>query len=91
MVEDLDLREHLQQLHKELAQTETVDEKSRVLLTEVLDDIRGVLDRSGDDATRGPLRLSERLAEATRDWETSHPVLATAVGRVADTLSNLGI
>jgi len=38
-----------------------------------------------------PESLSKRLEAMTREWETSHPTLAAAVGRVMDTLSNMGI
>ena len=35
--------------------------------------------------------LRDRLTELTRHFEGSHPNLAAAVGRVVDTLANLGI
>jgi len=85
------LREHLEELHSELASTEAVDDRSRELLGEVLGDIQTLLDRSGPDRDQEPEGLGERLRDATRQFEETHPKLAAAVGRVVNALSNLGI
>ena len=85
------LRERLEELHAELASTESVDDQSMELLGSVLDDIRTLLDRADDAPAEEPEGLVERLREATRQFEETHPTLAAAVGRVMDTLSNLGI
>ncbi|MDH3212261.1 MAG: DUF4404 family protein [Myxococcales bacterium] len=85
------LRERLEELHAELASTESVDDRSMELLGSVLDDIRTLLDRADDAPAEEPEGLVERLREATRQFEETHPTLAAAVGRVMDTLSNLGI
>lgn len=85
-----ELRERLEQLHRELERTGSVDGGSRALLREILDDIRDLLERS--EASRHThLSLVERLGEAAREFEESHPRLAATVGRVADALANLGI
>ena len=87
-----ELRERLQSLHEEFENIDSVDQEARELLSDLLADIQSILDRSSDAAaTHTPASLSKRLEEATRDWETSHPTLAAAVGRVMDTLSNMGI
>jgi hypothetical protein len=85
------LREHLEELHSELESTEAVDDRSRELLGEILGDIQTLLDRSGEAPVDEPEGLVDRLREATRNFEESHPTLAAAVGRVVDALSNLGI
>ena len=85
------LREHLEELHSQLASTEAVDDRSRELLGEILSDIQTLLDRSDDAPNDEPEGLVDRLREATRNFEESHPTLAAAVGRVVDALSNLGI
>ncbi len=85
------LREHLEHLQSELESTETVDDSSRELLGEVLGDIQTLLDRSSQDRSQEPEGLVERLRDATRQFEETHPTLAAAVGRVMDALSNLGI
>ena len=87
-----ELRERLQRLHEELENTDSVDDDARELLGSLLADIQSLLDRSSDaDAAHTPGSLSKRLEAATREWETSHPTLSAAVGRVMDTLSNMGI
>ena len=85
------LREHLERLHTELEETDSVDDEARRLLAEVMQDIRAVLDRSDYEPASSNPSLADRLAEATQRFEESHPALAATVGRVADTLSNLGI
>jgi hypothetical protein len=85
------LRENLERLHAELASTEAVDDRSRELLGEILGEIQALLDRSGEEANHEPEGLIDRLRDATRSFEETHPKLATAVGRVVDALSNLGI
>ena len=89
MVTEPELREHLKQLHEELEAAESVDPESRALMADLLDDIHALL---GDaDAGSSRQSLVDRLGEATRSFETTHPTLATTVGRVMDTLANLGI
>jgi hypothetical protein len=82
------LHETLEQLHDELEQTRSLDPDSRAQLEELLVEIRALLDRSGggDHAS-----FVERLRQATRHFEESHPTLTAAVGRVADALANMGI
>jgi hypothetical protein len=85
------LREHLEALHSELASTPSVDERSKQLLEEVLTDIHGLLERTEPAAEDEHQSLGDRLREATRHFEDSHPTVSAAVGRVVDALSNLGI
>ena len=91
---DRELRSQLSQLHDALEETPTVDASSRDLLVEILDDIQRLLESSGDDTDEDESlaeRAGERLGDAVREFEEQHPTLATAIGRIADTLSNLGI
>lgn len=85
------LRERLEELHRELEATEAVeDESARRLLEELMEEIREVLERSEDsDERHAP--LLERLQEATVRFEESHPGLARTAARVVDALSALGI
>ena len=84
-----ELREHLVQLHDELEGTDSVDLESRELLSSLLDDIHSLLGDEGDATSRQS--LVDRLGDATRRFETTHPTLATTGGRGMDTLANLGI
>jgi hypothetical protein len=40
---------------------------------------------------RGPSPFIERLREAVRAFETTHPTLTHAIGGVADALAGMGI
>jgi hypothetical protein len=90
VTDDSALRQRLEELHRELELTETVDAGSRELLHEVLRDMTELLERSGE-TQHTHQSLAQRLALAARDFEESHPKLFATVGRVVDTLANLGI
>jgi predicted component of type VI protein secretion system len=83
-----ELERQLEELHAELARTQSVDPKSRELLADVRRDIETVLARSQEPA---PASLRERLEAAIAHFETSHPVLTATMGRVMDQLANMGI
>jgi Mg2+ and Co2+ transporter CorA len=80
------LREKLAELHAALQDASSLDEESREALREVMDDIRGALERGHKHES-----LVERLREAVDRFEGTHPALTEAAGRVIDALSNLGI
>ncbi len=86
---DQHLRDTLEHLHKELQQAGGVDDRSRELLRDVMDDIHAILDPSAPEARPGS--LVERLREAVDDFEESHPAVTEAVGRVVDALAKMGI
>jgi hypothetical protein len=83
-----ELERRLEDLHAELARTQSVDAKSRALLSDVQRDIDSVLERSDPRSHRS---LRERLEAAIEHFETSHPVLTATMGRVMDQLANMGI
>ncbi len=85
-----ELRQRLEELHRELEATETVDAAARELLRKVLLDMAELLERSGE-TQHTEQSLAERLGEAAREFEESHPKLFATVGRVVDTLAHLGI
>jgi len=86
---DQHLREMLEQLHAELQQAGSVDERSRELLRNVMADIHTLLEPSAAEAQ--PESLATRLREAVDEFEESHPALTEAVGRVVDALAKMGI
>ena len=86
---DQHLREMLEQLHAELQQAGSVDERSRDLLRNVMADIHTLLGPSAAEAQ--PESLATRLREAVDEFEESHPALTEAVGRVVDALAKMGI
>jgi len=84
------LRQMLEQLHTELQRADTIDDRSRELLRGVLGDIEDLLERKQKRGTP-PESIVERLREAVRTFETTHPTLTDAIGRVADALAGMGI
>jgi DNA repair exonuclease SbcCD ATPase subunit len=84
------LRQMLEQLHAELQRADTIDDRSRELLRGVLDDIEDLLERKQKRGTQ-PESIIERLREAVRTFETTHPTLTNAIGGVADALAKMGI
>jgi predicted component of type VI protein secretion system len=84
------LRQMLEQLHTELQRTDTIDDRSRALLRSVLDDIEDLLERKRKRDMQ-PESIIERLREAVRAFETTHPTLTDAIGGVADALAKMGI
>jgi uncharacterized membrane protein YccC len=87
---ELKLRRHLTELHSELGSAHALDPTSRELLLEVMGDIQHALEREGESRAHAS-SLAERLRSSARAFEDSHPLLVATVGRLADTLSNLGI
>jgi len=85
------LRNRIQELLEELERTDEVDEDARKRLAGVLEEIRGAVDQDDGDEREDGESLVDRLNEATRQFEESHPTLTAMVGRIADSLSNLGI
>ena len=85
------LRERIQELLGELEQVKAVDPGARDRLAAVVEEIRSAVENSDEDGSEADDSLLERLNEATRHFEESHPTLTAMVGRVAESLSNLGI
>ena len=83
------LRQMLEQLHAELQRADIVDDRSRELLRSLVGDIEGLLDREQKGAQ--PESIIERLREAVRGFEKTHPTLTEAIGAVADALASMGI
>ena len=84
-----DLRQLLERLHTELQGADTIDDRSRELLRSVVGDIEELLERKHERVA--PESIVERLREAVRDFEQTHPTLTDAIGRVADALAGIGI
>ncbi len=85
------LSKRIEELLGELEQVEAADQAARERLANVLHEIRQVIGEAGERASDAEESLLERLNDATRHFEESHPTLTAMVGRVADSLSNLGI
>ncbi len=84
---DQKLRELLEQLHEELARTESVDAKGREMLSHLNADIQQFLDPTQDN----PTTLLGRLQDAIDHFEVEHPAVTAALSQMLNTLSNAGI
>jgi len=87
-----ELHRNLQQLHEELARSQRIDPESERLLRELLADISKLLGEH--EAGQAPVEsgtLIERLTEASKEFEEQHPGLVSAIGRLADALSRMGV
>ena len=87
-----ELKKTLASLHEELAHNQSVDPELRELLVRLAEDIDDVLhpaapppDEDSDES------LVDRVKHAAEHFEESHPQLAAIIGRMADSLSQLGI
>ena len=90
MTDSEQLRETLDLLHRQLDEAEDVDADVETKLTGAIGDIVAVLEKQSG-AEYEPASLGERLGEAERHFEQSHPTLSGTIGRLADILSQMGI
>ena len=82
------LRELLEQLHNELDQTESVDERGDELLRHLNRDISNLLERSRLETRESML---ERLQDTIDHFEVTHPTLTKTLSEMMTILSNAGI
>ena len=88
------LRDTLNQLHRQLEATPDIDPEMRALLAEAVQDIHAKLEgdtQREDAAEPGIESVPDRLTEAIRHFEGSHPTLAGTLGSIIDALSRMGI
>ena len=81
------LEETLRELHEYLANAKDIDEAQAEMLRASLAEIQATLDSQEVDSSS----LANSLVDRTLSFSESHPVLTSAVGRVADLLSQMGI
>lgn len=84
------LRDTLVQLHEQLRDTRDVNDETRVLLLEVIDDIRALIGGSPPDAA-GHGTLIARLRAAEHSFEATHPTLSGVISGLIDILGQMGI
>lgn len=89
---DDELRQLLEDLHRKIENTNQVDEKGRELLSHLSVDIRNLLERTGhEERLRGSSWEIGRLEESVRHFEVTHPNLTAALSQLLSILSNAGI
>jgi hypothetical protein len=91
LMDNKELREHLNQLHDEINNTQSVDEKGGELLRDLDGDIRALLDRSVGDPVKLHPSIVQRLEGALNHFEVTHSELTTLISKLLDSLSNAGI
>ncbi|MFN8414051.1 MAG: DUF4404 family protein [Anaerolineales bacterium] len=75
----------LEKLHAEVDGIDSVDEKSLQLLRDLERDINELLDRSDRSS------ILERLRDAVKQFEVSHPTLTAMLSEISSILNNAGI
>jgi len=88
---DPELRELLENLHREIGQTESVDERGQELLRDLSKDIADLLERSENENAQPHPRTLRQLEDTLEYFEVSHPDLTMIISKLLDTLSNSGI
>ena len=88
---DEKLRTLLEQLHEELERTQSVDEKGLELLRDLTTDMRGLIERTGDEGMHTNETVLQRLQTAISHLEVTHPALTQALSEMMTVLSNAGI
>lgn len=88
---DPNLRDQLQQLHRQLSGVATVDPEARGLLVTLLSDITRLLEQSAGKPAANDDSLPERMESVAVHFETEHPGLSAAIRGVVDALSRAGI
>jgi chromosome segregation ATPase len=84
------LRTTVEELEGELRNLDSIDDETRSVLYEAIDEIQSALARR-DAAKLESNSLGERLHRSVESFEESHPTLAGIVMRVADLLGQIGI
>jgi thioredoxin-like negative regulator of GroEL len=82
------LEEQLQELHRQLAETQSVDSQSKAALTRLLTDINRLL---GAKKVAPPESFIEVLEALEVRFEADHPALAATVRQLINTLAAAGI
>ena len=90
-VNDQELRKLIEQLHAEIQNTHTVDQKGQELLAHLESDIRKLLAKSGGLAAPVRPTTLRRLQEGLDQFEVTHPTLTLLISRLLEALSNAGI
>lgn len=85
------LREHLAKLQAELTDAHRTDPKYRESLSEMMQDINRLIDKSADSTPSPDRSLPDRLERIAVQFEADHPTLAASARRLVDLLGEVGI
>jgi hypothetical protein len=84
-------RKILQQLHDEINNIQSVDEKGAELLRDLDADIRTLLERSGEEPVRVHPGVFQRLDQVIDHFGATHPEFATLISELLTALSSAGV
>lgn len=84
------LRATAKELEEELHSLKTVDDETRTVLHDVLQEVRAVL-HEDEPGEFQPQSLTDRLHNAAQEFEGSHPTMAGIINRLIDGLGQMGI
>jgi len=87
---DLKLQTVVREIRAQLAGANDLSPETRRSLEALVQDLEAVADRPPGEAAAAE-GLQERLADAVRRLEASHPVLSTTLGNVVDALAFFGL
>jgi len=84
------LRRLIENLHEELGSTESLDDQSKVLLQQLIDDIDNIAaeNSTSSDASEA---TANQVETAALKFESEHPKLSMILGEIMDSLGKLGI
>jgi hypothetical protein len=85
------LRERLAKLHAELDDAHREDPAARQSLSDVLPDVKRMVEEPGGDGSRIDKTLPDRLERVAVQFEAEHPTLAASARRLIDLLNEVGI
>lgn len=85
------LLQTLDELRAEVSQTESVDPETLSLLESKMRELQRALEKHGAKRTEVIEPAAGGLKDALLKFESEHPQLSVAVGKVADALAAIGI
>ena len=88
---DQHTRKTLMELQAQLRHTESLPESEREFVDTLYEEIEELLARPRQHPPVKPQPLVDRLEDAAKRFEVSHPDLTSVIGRVIDSLSTMGI
>lgn len=92
--ESENLRQTVEQLHRQLEQADSLDEQAAAELRQAIADIETALESktaAPQAAAEGEETLAGRLHETAIQFEELHPTIAGTLRRLTDLLSQMGI
>jgi len=88
---DQELCQLLEQLHREIEATNSVDAKERELLQDLEAEIRALLERCEAEQVQSHPLTVRRMEEAIEYMAVNHPTLTAMLSNMSAILSNAGV